>query len=51
MPQWWPAGATEAHARACGCDYCRDLLDRLDEHRDGIAVDGKHATIASFGQS
>lgn len=50
-PGWWPDGADEEYARACGCDYCRDLLDRLNEHRDGIAADGEHATITSFVQS
>lgn len=51
MPQWWPAGATEERARTCGCDYCTELLARLDEHRSGVAVDGDHRTLDSFTQS
>ena len=47
-PGWWPAGATEESARVCGCDYCLELLDRLEDHREGVAVDSENRTLSSF---
>lgn len=47
-PPWWPAGATEESARVCGCDYCQKLLDKLEQHRSGVAVDDENRTLDSF---
>jgi len=47
-PGWWPTGATEASARECGCDYCQQLLDRLEQHREGVAIDEENRTLNSF---
>jgi len=47
-PEWWPAGCKEHYVRECNCPYCADLIAALEEHREGIAIDGEHNTLDSF---
>jgi hypothetical protein len=48
MPPWWPAGADVEIVRDCGCNYCDELIDALEQEREGVAVDGEHASLAAF---
>jgi len=47
-PDWWPAGADEQYARECNCDYCAELIEALEQHRDGIAIDGENQPLDRF---
>lgn len=30
---WWPDGARESLVRECGCDWCNELIARLEHER------------------
>jgi hypothetical protein len=48
MPPWWPRGADEALVRECTCGWCEALIERLEDAREGIAVDGEHRSLAAY---
>jgi len=48
MPEFWPRGADESYVRECNCEWCAQLVDALEDWREGVAVDGEHATLESF---
>lgn len=47
-PAWWPDGTDEGLVRDCNCEYCAELVDRLDRHQAGQAPDGEHASLTAF---
>lgn len=49
-PGWWPDGADEALVRDCNCDRCGALVEALEDHRQGVAVDGEHATLSAYSE-
>lgn len=45
-PDWWPSGADPDLVDECNCDYCNDLIDRLETWREGrVPGDEKQATL------
>lgn len=48
QPDWWPDGAAEALVRDCNCEYCGELIDALEEWRNGVAPDGEHVALKAF---
>lgn len=49
-PPGWPRGASEARVRECNCPTCRELVEQLEQARDGVAVDGEHRTLAAYSE-
>lgn len=52
---WWPSGASEQLARECNCDYCTQLVDKLDSERaarggDEPATDDGDMSLHAFAE-
>jgi hypothetical protein len=38
--EWWPDGAAETYVRECNCEFCGELIERLEHERtDGQPTD------------
>lgn len=49
-----PAGVRVGLLRQCaasGHDHCRAACERLGDHLSGLAADGEHRNIESFGEA
>lgn len=50
-PPWWPRGVDPDNLCPVHCDYCRELRERLADHRAGVALTGEDATLDSFADA
>lgn len=47
-PDWWPAGCDESLVRSCNCDHCGEMIDALEDYRQGQAPDGENKTLEAY---
>lgn len=52
---WWPDGARESLVRECDCDWCNDLIARLEHERDAEqgnapATEGGDLSLEAFAE-
>lgn len=46
---WWPDGATVGRVRACNCDWCTALIEKLDAaHGEQPATDEGDLSLEAF---
>jgi len=48
-PEWWPAGCREDYVKECNCQRCANMLEALDQWREGKTPDGEHRRLGAFG--